>query len=431
LTNRFETGSKESKPAESRPVQTRDDAGQQHLTPELEREIRDLREQLQSLGEGHEAALEKLSSANKKLQSTTEKLETSKEEIESLNEELHIVKAQLSSNVDELDRAYSDLRNLFESTRVATVFLDRYKFVRAYTTEMGDIYNLSPTDRGRPLTDIVSRLDYDALGDDLHKVMSKLKPLERRVSRQDGTAHYLVRILPYRATDNMMEGSLITFVDVTGIVEAEERQRVLVDELNHRVKNMLTVVISLASQTLRGSGTLDKFSSVFLGRVHALTAAYALLSRESWSSVLLGDMITEELRPYVADGPTKVRIEGPPVPLDPRGALAFGMAIHELATNAFKYGAFSVPEGNVTVTWDVEQTDTGEDIVLEWVKRNGPPVTAPTARGFGSTLIELALNHDLSAQAKIEFLPEGARARIRAPVRSRSNGTAISSNDKR
>ena len=111
-----------------------------------------------------------------------------------------------------------------------------------------------------------------------------------------------------------MEGSLITFVDVTGIVQAEEHQRLLVDELNHRVKNMLAVVISLASQTLRGSGTLEEFSGVFLGRVHALTAAYTLLSRESWSSVLLGEVITEELRPYVARDGTNVRIEGPACP---------------------------------------------------------------------------------------------------------------------
>ena len=168
------------------------------LTTELERENRDLREQLQSLGEEHETALEELRSANEELhsvneelQSTNEELETSKEEIQSVNEELHTVNAQLSSKVDELDRANSDLRNLFESTRVATVFLDQHMVIRAYTPEVGGIYNLIPTDRGRPLTDIVSRIDYDALRDDVQQVMSKLEPLERRVSRQDGTAHYL------------------------------------------------------------------------------------------------------------------------------------------------------------------------------------------------------------------------------------------------
>ena len=337
---------KEDGSAEAGPVQAADDIGAQSLTTELERENRDLREQLQSLGEEHETALEELRSANEELhstneelQSTNEELETSKEEIQSVNEELQTVNAQLSSKVDELDRANSDLRNLFESTRVATVFLDQHMVIRAYTPEVGSIYNLIPTDRGRPLTDIVSRVDYDTLRDDVHRVISTLEPLERRVSRQDGTAHYLLRILPYRAPDSTIDGSLITFVDVTRIVQAEEHQSLLVDELNHRVKNMLTVVISLATQTLRRSGTLEEFSGVFLGRVHALTAAYALLSRESWSSVLLEEIIAEELRPFMAGDRTNVRIKGPPVPLEPRGALALGMAIHELATNAVKYGA--------------------------------------------------------------------------------------------
>ena len=428
---------KENGSAEAGPVQAPDDIGTQSLTTELERENRDLREQLQSLGEEHETALEELRSANEELhstneelQSTNEELETSKEEIQSVNEELQTVNAQLSSKVDELGRANSDLRNLFESTRVATVFLDQHMVIRAYTPEVGSIYNLIPTDRGRPLTDIVSRVDYDTLRDDVHNVISTLEPLERRVSRQDGTAHYLLRILPYRAPDSTIDGSLITFVDVTGIVQAEEHQRLLVDELNHRVKNMLTVVISLATQTLRRSGTLEEFSGVFLGRVHALTAAYALLSRVSWSSVLLEEIIAEELRPYMAGDRTNVRIKGPPVPLEPRGALALGLAIHELATNAVKYGALSVPDGNVAVTWDIERTDTGQHLVLEWVEQDGPAVTPPSSRGFGSTLIERALSHDMSAQAKIEFLPGGVRAHIRAPIRDRTSQTATLNSDK-
>ena len=167
---------KKTSPAENGPVQAGDDAGRQTLTTELERENRDLREQLQSLGEEHETALEELRSANEELhsvneelQSTNEELETSKEEIQSVNEELQTVNAQLSNKVDELDRANSDLRNLFESTRVATVFLDQHMVIRAYTPEVGSIYNLIPTDRGRPLADIVSRIEYDTLRDDVQQ----------------------------------------------------------------------------------------------------------------------------------------------------------------------------------------------------------------------------------------------------------------------
>ena len=402
------------------------------IVAEMDREMRNLREQLQSLGEEHETALEELRSSNEELhsvneelQSTNEELETSKEEIQSVNEELHTVNAQLSNKVDELDRANSDLRNLFESTRVATLFLDQRAIIRAFTPDVASIYNLIPSDRGRPLTDFVSRLDYEDLRDDLARVSHTLEPLERRVSRKDGTAHYLLRILPYRTPDSAVDGSLVTFIDVTRIVRAEEHQRLLVDELNHRVKNMLSVVISLATQTLRRSGTLEEFAGVFLGRVHALTATYSLLSREQWSHVQLKEIVAEEMRPFLAIDRVNIVIEGPAVLLDPREALAVGMAIHELATNATKYGALSVPEGNVAVTWTVDRTGDGEHLTLDWIERNGPPVTAPARRGFGTMLIERGLSHDLGGEAKLQFLPDGVRARLRAVV-SRPSRSAVS-----
>lgn len=395
------------------------------LTAELEREIQETRERLQSLTEEHETALEELRSANEELhsvneemQSSNEELETSKEEIQSVNEELQTVNAQLSSKVDELDRANSDLRNLFESTRVATVFLDQHMVIRAFTPEVVNIYNLIPSDRGRPLTDIISRLDYHGLREDVQQVLRTLEPLERHVSRQDGTAHYLLRILPYRSPDSTVDGSLVTFVDVTRIAQAEQHHRLLVDELNHRVKNMLTVVISLATQTLRQSNTLEEFSPVFLGRVHALTTAYSLLSRENWSSVQIQEIVMEELRPFMSDDRRNVHIEGPSVALNSRAALVFGMSIHELATNAVKYGALSVPGGDITVTWSVEQSDQDKELVLEWAERNGPPVTDPARRGFGTVLIERGLAHDLSGKANVEFQPDGVKALFRAPLRN-------------
>ncbi|MCF7701610.1 CheR family methyltransferase [Loktanella sp. M215] len=395
------------------------------LVSQMEREMCDAQEQFQSLNEEHETALEELRSSNEELhsvneelQSSNEELETSKEEIQSINEEMQTINAQLSTKVDELDRANSDLRNLFESTRVATVFLDQDMIIRGFTPDVAKIYSLIPTDRGRPLTNIVSRLDYPGLRDDVAEVVQTLEPIERRVTRDDGQAHYLVRILPYRAPDSSVDGSVITFVDVTMIVEAEAHQRLLVDELNHRVKNMLAVVVSLATKTLRRAGTLEEFSEVFLGRVHALTAAYTLLSEESWSEVRLSDVIEEELKPFVSTDKPNVILDGPPIPLDPRGALAIGMAIHELATNAVKYGALSVQDGSVLVTWAVETGTDSDELVMEWVERDGPQVTVPTQRGFGTTLIERGLAHDLSGTVDLEFAPSGLRARLRAPLKS-------------
>jgi two-component system CheB/CheR fusion protein len=308
------------------------------------------------------------------------------------------------------------LKNLFDSTKVATVFLDPYLIIRSFTPDVAGIYNLIPSDVGRPLTDIVSQLSYASLRDDVQDVLRTLRPLEKRVQRQGGSAHYLMRLLPYRSPDSTVDGSLITFVDVTSIVRAEEHQRLLVDELNHRVKNMLTVVISLATNTMRRAGTLEGFKDVFLGRIHALTAAYALLSRDAWSSVPLREILLEELRPFLAGPEANVTLSGPAVLVEPRTALALGMAVHELTTNAVKFGALSVPDGTIDIDWTVEGPPGGALLRLQWAERGGPPVAGPDHRGFGMTLIERAFAHDVGGDAEVAFLPEGVVATLRAPL---------------
>lgn len=394
---------------------------------QLEAELRDTREQLQSVTEEHDTALEELRSANEELhsineelQSTNEELETSKEEIQSINEELQTVNGQLASKVDELDRKNSDLRNLFESTQVATVFLDPYLVIRSFTPAIASLYNLIPSDQGRPLTDIVSRLRYTNLREDCQHVLQTLEPLERRVVRDDDTTHYLMRILPYRTPDSDVDGTIITFVDVTSIVQAEQHQRLLVDELNHRVKNMLTVIISMAAQTLRRSDTLEEFEKSYMGRVHALAAAYSLLSHEGWKTVSLRALLLEELQPFFSPGSSNVVLAGPNVLLEPRAALALGMATHELTTNAVKHGALSVSEGSVRVAWHVERPPDGEILVLNWSETNGPSVSPPTHKGFGMVLIERGLRQDMSAEVTVDFRPEGVRATVRASLSSGS-----------
>ena len=389
---------------------------------QLEYELRDTQDRFHLLTGEHGAALEELTSANEELrsineefQSTNEELETSKEEIQSINEELQTVNSQLSTKLEELDTKNSDLQNLFESTQVATVFLDPHLIVRGFTPAMASIYNLIPSDIGRPLSDIVSQLQYAGLHEDVERVLNTLQPLERRLSRHDGTAHYLMRILPYRTPDSAVNGTVITFVDVTSIVEAEQHQKLLADELNHRVKNMLTVVISMATQTLRRASTLPEFSANYLGRVHALASAYSLLTNQSWQTVPLRDLLDDQLRAFASVDRKNILLDGPALLLRPRAALALGMALHELATNALKYGALSVPSGTVRLHWRLEQGADTPEFVLQWRETDGPPVHAPAHRGFGLALIERGLSGDLSAHVAVEFAAEGVRATLRAP----------------
>jgi two-component system CheB/CheR fusion protein len=387
----------------------------------LELELRDTRERLQATIEQNETAMEELKSANEELvslneelQSTNEELETSKEEIQSVNEELQTVNHELGAKVEQLNQANGDLRNLFESTGIGILFLDRHLAVRSFTPAVTGLFSLIPADRGRPLADIAGRLDRAGLRDDLAAVLAGGGPVERRVGGGDGRAHYLMRVLPYR-DDGAVDGAVVTFVDITGMVEAERRQQVLVHELDHRVRNMLTVVAAIARQTAARSSSVAGFEEALLGRVEALGRAYGLVTRERGGDVALGEVVREELEPHVADGGDRVATRGPGVMLRSRAAVALGLVLHELATNAVKHGALSSAEGRVAVEWRVEELADGRRLILCWEEAGGPPVRGPGTRGFGSELIEHQVGHDLGGEVATDFRPRGLAVRLVVP----------------
>jgi len=245
------------------------------IVTQLQSALASTHENLQSLAEEHQTALEELRSANEELhsvneemQSTNEELETSKEELQSLNEELHTVNMRISEKNDELVRANTDPKNLFESTQIATVFLDRHLIIRSFTQAIASIFNLIPSDVGRPLTDIVSHLKYNAMREDVDFVLSNLQPLERRIERIDQPVHYVMRILPYREPDSSVTGVLVTFVDVTSIVQAEValvaadvRKDLFLATLSHELRNPLAPIRMAADSG--GRARLDRFSGLF------------------------------------------------------------------------------------------------------------------------------------------------------------------------
>ncbi|HZF35790.1 MAG TPA: chemotaxis protein CheB [Candidatus Angelobacter sp.] len=399
----------------------RDDGGDVRME-RLEQDLRETRERLQSTVEEYETAVEELKSSNEELQSvneelqsTNEELETSKEELQSLNEELHTVNAELNAKVEELDRANTDLRNIFDSTQIATVFLDRNLIIRTFTPAVTSIFNLIASDRGRPLTDIASQLDAGDLKRDIQTVLERAETIERKVSRSDGARHYLMRILPYLAQNNSVEGILVTLVDVTTLAAAEAHQRTLVEELNHRVRNMLTVVNAIATQTLRGSRSAQDFTAAFTGRLRAMGTSFSLVSRENWNEVSLEEILSTQLAPFETGGAHRLQLTGPRVLFKPTAALSLGLVVHELATNAAKHGALSQEKGRLAVTWHVER-DSAPSLVLEWREEGGPALKRPMKKGFGTELIERELHSSLGAVARLDFQRGGLAAVISIPL---------------
>ncbi|HEX6741641.1 MAG TPA: CheR family methyltransferase, partial [Sphingomicrobium sp.] len=196
-------------------------------------------EELESTNEELKSSNEEYQSINEELQSSNEELETSKEELQSVNEELHTVNAELDHRVRELAKANSDLRNLLESTQIATIFLDNDLRVRSFTPAATDIFHLLETDIGRPIDHLGARVDYPDMSDDVRKVLSKLGTVEREVSSREGS-YYIARVHPYRSIDNFIAGAVLTFLDVTSTVkaeaalrESESRLRTLLSELQH------------------------------------------------------------------------------------------------------------------------------------------------------------------------------------------------------
>jgi len=243
-----------------------------------------------------------------------------------------------------------------------------------------------------------NRAALDALGEEQAAVA-----LEKRYLRIDGTPIWV------RITLSLVGEQVLGIVeDVTARKTAEVHLRLMVDELNHRVKNTLAIVQGIAQQSFRGSEVPDKLLRSFEGRLAALATAHDLLTRASWECAELGEIAHEVVTHHAG----RVAIDGPPTRLTPKTAVSLAMALHELCTNAVKYGALSRDGGGVSLSWSV----SGGRLHLVWAEHGGPPVAPPARRGFGTRMIERALAADVEGEAKLEFLPEGVVCRIEAAL---------------
>lgn len=248
-------------------------------------------------------------------------------------------------------------------------------------------------------------------------VMQEDLEVEYRVIRPDGeTVWMLVRgRAEYDASGAPLRAQGVS-LEITDRKRAEERQRILVAELNHRVKNTLAIVQSLAMQTHRTTDSPVAFIKALDARVRALAKAHDLLTENSWEGTMLKDVVARTLDPYAE---RRIAIAGPPVRLDAQAAVVLNMAFHELVTNAAKYGALSSPGGAVSVSWAIDRESEPAAIDVVWTETGGPPVARPGRRGFGSHMLEAGLAHELDGKVTMDFRPEGLVCLMRYSASSR------------
>lgn len=212
-------------------------------------------------------------------------------------------------------------------------------------------------------------------------------------------------------------------VDITEAKTAEEHLRLLVNELNHRVKNTLATVQSIASQTLRNAPTTTAARAALEQRLIALSRAHDVLTRENWEGADLWEVVGQAIEPYQGQGESRFDVHGFNVRLPPQMALAIAMALQELCTNAVKYGALSNETGRIGIVWTLMNAPDGPRLEMCWEERGGPPVSPPQRRGFGTRLIERSLAQELNGTVRIEFAPGGVVCALSAPLEDRGATT--------
>jgi len=229
--------------------------------------------------------------------------------------------------------------------------------------------------------------------------------------RKNGTEFPIeIGLNPIQSDEGLLVLSAI--VDITERKHADQQRQLLLQELNHRVKNTLSTVQSIALQTSKSAETTEEFQQAFGLRLVALAKTHDLLTQSDWKGASLREVARQQLRLYEQAGANAFTLPDVDVFLKPNAALALGMMFHELATNAAKYGALSVPAGRIRLSWEVDGHGERRRLQLLWVESGGPPVEKPRRRGFGSTLIERGLAHELNGEARLHFEPTGLRCTV-------------------
>jgi two-component system CheB/CheR fusion protein len=389
-------------------------------------QLRASREEYEGANEELRAANEELQSINEEYRSTAEELETSKEELQSINEELQTVNSELKTKLETVSRAHSDVQNVMAATDVGILFLDGQLRINRFTPRISELFNIVTGDEGRSVTDFTHRLDYDDLAGDARRVLRDLTSTEREVQGKDGN-WYLTRLKPYRTVEDKIDGVVVTFVDIgerrraaDALRESESRMRVLVGELQHRTRNLIGVVMAMADRTGSAGQTLEEFKASLGDRLMALARVQGLLSRAApGEGVTFDSLLDSEISAHSENGGT-VALDGPlGIVLNSVSVQALAMALHELTTNALKYGALGRKNARLDIGWRVRAENGSPWIFVDW-KESGvqfrQSAKRPREDGSGRRLIEDALPYQFGARTTFAIEPDGVRCTIALPL---------------
>jgi PAS domain S-box-containing protein len=341
---------------------------------------------------------------------------------------------------DELTKLENENRQLHDQVAAQAweLSLLRARFARYDTALRGSQVTVYTQDRdlrytsisnamlGRSAEDIVGCTDAEILPRDGAAAMMAIKrevlgsgeAKRAEIPLEDATGirWHDLHVEPLRNEVGEVVGLTCASVDVTERKEGEAHLRLLLRELTHRSKNLLAVIQAMARQTAHHAGSIDAFLAQFGSRLQALAASHDLLVRESWYGASLGELIRSQLSSYLDGAPVQVTMEGPAIALKPEAAQNLGLAFHELAINAAKFGALSVPGGRVLITWARRESNADKAVELDWREQLGPKVRARRKKGFGSMVIERNLARALDAEVNMEFDPDGLHCHIVIPA---------------
>lgn len=311
-------------------------------------------------------------------------------------------------------------RAVIASANEAVLVCDRDGIITHANAASSIVYGGNPI--GQAFAEIIPLVFSNATGalqaqDMIARVTSgtPLRGIEAVASNAPKVKDYLVSAAPLRIAGDRISGAVVTMVDLSERKAAERQQNLLMRELDHRVKNTLTLVLSISAQTASHADTVHAFQTSFSGRIRALAETHTMLLEKSWTSLELRDIVMSELAPYIEANADQVTIEGLNVEVAPRAAIAFGLVAHELTTNAVKYGALAQPGGRVAVRAVAQESKGSGAFALEWRESGGPRVAPPARKGFGQTVIRRSFQYSPEGGAEISFAPSGVVCRISIP----------------